>query len=311
MYPIKFENIYFEKVWGGEDFKEFRDNIVGNNIGESWDIACHDNGMSIVANGPLKGKSLKDLISEFGELLVGRKVDINNFPLLVKLINSKDYLSVQVHPNDEYASKEENQQGKTEAWYVMSAKDGSKIVVGTNNCTKKQFIDAIKNNTVEDCLNYIDVKQGDCFLINSGLVHAIGEGLVILEVQQNSDVTYRVYDYGRPRELHITKSLDVIDFNGKAVNLSNNLKTVENGYRIVNLCKSDYFEMKKIEIDTIWHDTCDKNKFSIITCVNGKGYIESKDFKECIKTGDSYLMPASLCEYNITGNVEVIKSCPV
>lgn len=311
MYPIKFENIYFEKVWGGDEFKEFRSNVKGGSIGESWDIACHSNGMSIAANGIFKGKSLKELIDEFGEDIVGSNVDKDNFPLLVKLINSKDYLSVQVHPNDEYAKEYENQQGKTEAWYIMSACEGSNLIVGTNGCTKEQFIDAIKNNKVEDCLNFVNVKQGDCFLINSGLVHAIGKGLVILEVQQNSDVTYRVYDYGRDRELHIDKSLDVIDFNGKAINLSKNLRKMESGYSTIDFCKNDYFEMMKIDIESEWRDASNENRFYIITCVQGEGYIESSNFKEVIKTGDSYLIPATLGFYSIKGNVELIKSCPV
>ena len=212
MYPIRFENLYYDKICGGRDLEEFRTNLLEGNIGESWDIACHPSGTGIVANGELKGKSFTEIINEFGHLLVGTKVSTEKFPLLVKLINSKEKLSVQVHPGDEYAKRVENQFGKTEAWYVIEAKPGAKLIVGTKNCDKAVFAKAIEEGKCEDYLNVVDVKKGDCFLINSGLVHAICEGLIIAEIQQNSDVTYRVYDYGRPREIDVEKSLDVINF---------------------------------------------------------------------------------------------------
>ena len=215
MYPIKFENLYYDKVWGGRDLEDFRENLPEGNIGESWDIACHENGTGIVANGKFKGMTFKELIEKYNENIFGNAIKNNEFPLLVKLINSNENLSVQVHPNDEYARRVENSFGKTEAWYVVDAKEGAELIVGTNGCTKEQFEEAIKNNSVEDCLNRIKVKKGDAFLINSGLVHAICSGLVIAEIQQNSDITYRVYDYGRPREIHVEKSLEVIDFDLK------------------------------------------------------------------------------------------------
>lgn len=185
MYPIRFENLYYDKIWGGRDLEEFRTNLLEGNIGESWDIACHPSGTGIVANGELKGKSFTEIINEFGHLLVGTKVSTEKFPLLVKLINSKEKLSVQVHPGDEYAKRVENQFGKTEAWYVIEAKPGAKLIVGTKNCDKAVFAKAIEEGKCEDYLNVVDVKKGDCFLINSGLVHAICEGLIIAEIQQN------------------------------------------------------------------------------------------------------------------------------
>lgn len=311
MYPIRFENIYFEKVWGGEDFKLFRDNITASNIGESWDVACHDNGMSVVANGKLKGKSLSELINELGVKLIGNNIALNNFPLLVKLINSKENLSVQIHPNDEYAQKNENQQGKTEAWYVIAAEPGAKLIVGTKDCDRNIFIKAIENGDVEKYLNVVEVKEGDCFLINSGLVHSIGEGLTILEVQQNSDVTYRVFDYGRPRELHIEKSLDVIDFNSKAINLRGNVKKLEYGYSTVDFCENNYFGMKKVDIESKWEDFSDNDRFYVITCVKGEGVISSNGFKDTLRKGDSYLIPAYLGRYIVRGRAEIIKSYPV
>lgn len=311
MYPIRFENIYYDKIWGGRDFQEFRNNLPEGNIGESWDIACHPNGTGIVANGELKGISFSEIIKKFGHSLVGTKISTEKFPLLVKLINSKEKLSVQVHPNDEYAKKVENEFGKTEVWYVVEAKPGAKLIVGTKNCDKDLFSKSIKEGKCEDYLNIIDVKKGDCFLINSGLVHAICEGLIIAEIQQNSDVTYRVYDYGRAREIHIEKSLDVIKFNLEAENLSHNKEIKFDGFSKINFCENKYFGMNKINIETEWNDCSNEERFFILTCVEGSGIIEGDNFCEEIKKGDSYLIPATLGKYFVKGNIEIIKSYPI
>lgn len=311
MYPIKFENLYYEKIWGGRDFETFRNNLPDGEIGESWDIACHPNGTGIVANGELKGIKFDELINRFGHDLVGNKVTLEKFPLLIKLINSKEKLSVQVHPGDEYAAKYEGDYGKTEAWYVMDAKPGASLIVGTKNCTKEEFEEAIKNNKVEEYLNKIEVKKGDSFLINSGLVHAICEGVVIAEIQQNSDVTYRVYDYGRPREIHVKKALDVINFDLQCENLSEKEEIEHDGYSQSLLCKNEYFGIEKISITKEYNDESDKDKFDMYTCVEGEGVIEGRDYSEVIKKGDSFLIPSTLGAYKIKGNIKVLKSYPV
>ena len=311
MYPIRFENLYYEKIWGGRDFETFRNNMPDGEIGETWDIACHPNGTGVVANGNFKGIKFDDLINKFGHALVGNKVTLEKFPLLIKLINSKEKLSVQVHPGDEYAAKYEGDYGKTEAWYVMDAKPDASLIVGTKDCTKEEFEEAIKNNKVEECLNKIEVKKGDCFLINSGLVHAICEGVIIAEIQQNSDVTYRVYDYGRPREIHVEKALDVINFDLQCENLSEKEENQYDGYSHSLLCKNEYFGIEKISISKEYSDVSDKDKFDMYTCVEGEGVIEGNDFSEIIKMGDSFLIPATLGEYKIKGNLKVLKSYPV
>ena len=309
MYPIKFENLYYDKIWGGRDLEEFRTNLPLGNIGESWDIACHDNGMSIVSNGKYKGKSLQELIKIYGKELVGSKIDINKFPLLVKLINSKEKLSVQVHPNDEYAKKVENSYGKTEAWYVVDAKPGASLIVGTRNCDKEVFAKAIKEGRTEEYLNKIEVKKGDCFLINSGLVHAICEGVIIAEIQQNSDITYRIYDYGRPREIHVEKSLDVIDFSLKAINASERKLEKFKEYEKGILCSCEYFTIEKYIINGSVLETSSIEKFFILTCVEGLGEITTKDNEKIVVTkGDSILIPATLGEYKIEGNLTLLKS---
>ena len=309
MYPIKFENIYFEKIWGGSSLKSFRENVPEGNIGESWDISCHPNGMSIVANGSLKGRTLKSIIDEYGYDLMGNKVSVERFPLLIKLIDAGERLSVQVHPDDEYALKYERDQGKTEAWYVLKAEPGAKLIIGTKDCSKEEFISALEGNYLEKYLNEVPVKKGDCYLIKSGMVHAICEGVTIAEIQQSSDLTYRVYDYGRPRELHKTKALDVIDFQLKSKNLRiDEDKTSKKNW--VSMCESEFFNIDKAVISGGLKDKSDVNTFSILTCVDGSGTIKGDDFKENIKVGDSFLIAATLGNYEINGRLTLLKSVP-
>ena len=309
MYPIKFENLYYEKIWGGRDFESFRENLPHGDIGESWDIACHHNGMSIVSNGYLKGKTFEELIKEYGTELLGESFENKEFPLLVKLINSKEKLSVQVHPSDEYAKRVENSLGKTEAWYVVDAKPGASLIVGTKNCDKAIFEKAIREGKTEEYLNKIEVKKGDCFLINSGLVHAICEGVIIAEIQQSSDITYRIYDYGRPREIHVEKSMDVIDFNLKPINASGKKLVSFCGYEKGILCASEYFTIEKYVVSSEVSENTDINKFFIFTCVDGKGTIISEDgTKMDILKGDSILIPAKLGKYTIQGELTLLKS---
>ena len=307
MYPIRFENIYYDKIWGGKDFDLFRNNTPEGMIGESWDVACHKNGMSIVGNGEFLGMKFDELIALKGSKLLGTEICKERFPLLVKLINANDKLSVQVHPDDEYGLRVENDLGKTEAWYVVEAFEGANLVVGTNGCTKEEFAKAITNGTCEDLLNRISVKKGDVFFVNSGLVHAIGEGVVIAEIQQNSDTTYRVFDYNRGREIHVEKAMDCIDFSlvGK---ISTGVKISKEGYTrtILNVC--DYFSLEKYDVTTSCKEKSDVERFYIFTCVEGNVVIKTKSSCVEINKGDSIFIPATLGEYIIEGNLELLKS---
>lgn len=307
MYPIKFENIYYDKIWGGRDLELFRDNLPSGDIGESWDVACHENGVSIVANGEFKGEKFDDLIKEKGDLLLGTTIDKEKFPLLVKIINAKDKLSVQVHPNDEYGLREENDLGKTEIWYVVDAFEGANLVVGTNGCSKEEFEKALNNGECESYLNRISVKKGDVFFVKSGLVHAIGEGVVIAEIQQNSDTTYRVFDYNRGREMHIKKALECIDFSLKG-NISNGIIVKKDGFEknYINVC--NYFSLEKYNIYSKCEEESDIERFYIFTCVEGSGKITSNNYELEIKKGDSIFIPASLGKYKLEGKMELLKS---
>lgn len=307
MYPIKFENIYYERIWGGKDLERFRDNIPKGVIGESWDIACHKNGTGTVINGNLKGKRFSEIIDIYGDKLLGREIKDKNFPLLIKLITARDKLSVQVHPNDEYANRVENDLGKTEAWYVVDAQEGACIIAGTKNCDKETFREAVDRGKVDEYLNKIPVKTGDFFYIQSGLVHAICGGILIAEIQQNCDITYRVYDYNRGRELHVEKALDVIDFSLKGEN-SLGLEVFKDGYYKTYLCLSKYFTIQKYDVKTRVKENSDTDRFYLFTCVNGNGIIKYNGGEEEILMGDSIFIPASLGEYELVGEFSLLKS---
>lgn len=308
MYPIKFENLYYERIWGGKDLEKFRNNVPEGVIGESWDIACHKNGTGKVANGELKGKGFDEVIKEYGNKFLGNSISIDeDFPLLIKLITAKDKLSVQVHPNDEYAKRVENDLGKTEAWYVVDAEEGASLIVGTKDCDKETFKKAIEDGNLDKYLNKIPVKKGDFFYVQSGLVHAICEGILIAEIQQSSDTTYRVYDYNRGREIHVEKALDVIDFSLKGEN-TQGITIKNDGYDKTYLCLGEYFTIQKYEVNTSFKEASDEDRFYLFTCVDGEGTIKYNGGEEKILMGDSIFIPASLGEYELCGKFTLLKS---
>ncbi|MDU3582701.1 MAG: type I phosphomannose isomerase catalytic subunit [Clostridium butyricum] len=308
MYPIKFENLYYERIWGGKDLEKFRNNVPEGVIGESWDIACHKNGTGKVANGELKGKGFDEVIKEYGNKFLGNSISIDeDFPLLIKLITAKDKLSVQVHPNDEYAKRVENDLGKTEAWYVVDAEEGASLIVGTKDCDKETFKKAIEDGNLDKYLNKIPVKKGDFFYVQSGLVHAICEGILIAEIQQSSDTTYRVYDYNRGREIHVEKALDVIDFSIKGEN-TQGITIKNDGYDKTYLCLGEYFTIQKYEVNTSVKEASDEDRFYLFTCVDGEGTIKYNGGEEKISMGDSIFIPASLGEYELCGKFTLLKS---
>jgi len=308
MYPLKFNNIYYEKIWGGRDFEKFRTNLPDGKIGESWDIACHKNGTGVVINGSLKGKTLQEIFEHYQLEIIGTKIGKDRFPLLLKFINAQEPLSVQVHPTDEYGLRVENDFGKTEAWYVLSAEENSYLILGTKDTNKEEFRHAlIEKNDLSPYLNQVKVKEGDTFFIRSGLLHAIGPGLVIYEIQQNSDTTYRVYDYGRPRELHLDKSLDVINFDFKGEAKTGIKRQISGGVK-TNLILNEYFSLEKYEVNEVVREHSDPERFYIFTVVEGEGEIGFKEGSEVVMKGDSVLIPASLGEYTLTGKFTLLKS---
>ncbi|WP_105616627.1 type I phosphomannose isomerase catalytic subunit [Vallitalea okinawensis] len=319
MYPIFFDPIYKETVWGGQHLKEMYDReLPSEHTGESWEIACHENGTSIVANGIYKGKSLKDLMEEEKVNLLGpRFKDANKFPLLVKLIDANDKLSIQVHPDDVYAHQYANGElGKTEMWYVLSAKKDAKLVLGTKpGTTMEMFNQGIIEGQLEEHIEELEVQAGDVINIPAGMLHAIEDGIVLAEIQQNSDTTYRVYDWnrvgldGKPRELHIEDALKVIDFEGQLKSEKvKGLALKNNDYTMTYYIANQYFAMEKLDIHGSWCDHTDNINFYLYTCVAGRGIIRYTDQDISFKAGQTFMIPANLGEYSIEGNAELLRS---
>ncbi len=319
MEPLKFKPILKEIIWGGSRICELLEIENDKTIGENWTLSYRDADMSVVDNGKYKNKTIKEVIDSNKKGMLGEKFkDLTDFPLLVKIINANDNLSIQVHPDDYYAINTLGlPYGKTEMWYVIEAKEDAKLVVGLKEgITKEDFSKAIENNTVMDCLNFVPVKSGDIIDIPAGLVHAITSGLLIAEIQQNSDTTFRIYDYdrtdknGNKRELHVQQSLDVINFTGK---LNTNLAqgTVikkENGIEITHYINNDYFSIDKYELSGELNDESLQDRFSILVFLKGAGTIEGEGFNLSVKLGETVFIPAELGKYKITGSLTYLKS---
>jgi len=302
MYPLKFTPIYKERIWGGNQLRKvFARELPSHHIGESWELSSRSNGISVVANGILAGKSLQEIMVESPERLLGKKfANENHFPLLIKIIDANDNLSIQVHPEYVYGVAEET--GKTEAWYVVNAKEHAQIVYGLKtDSTKEDLIKAVATHTIRDMVKIVPVQAGDMVLVPAGTVHALLDGVMVYEVQQNSDTTYRLYDYdrvgadGNRRELHIKQALEVINFTEQSSCKFN-----------VDRIKCQYFSMRKLRIQGVINEQTE-DQFIIYYVIAGTGEIIYKDFVESLHAGDTLLIPACLHEFVITGNVELLK----
>ena len=308
-YPIKFEPILKDKIWGGEKLKSlFNKKSTRNDIGESWEVSDVDGNISIVSNGSLKEKSLKTLLSTYKSELVGKKVYEkfgNNFPLLIKFIDAKEALSIQVHPNDELASERHNSFGKTEMWYVMQAEAEGDLIVGFNKDTsKEEYVKHLEEKKLLEILNQEKVQQGDVYFIPTGRIHAIGAGVLLAEIQQTSDITYRVYDWdrlddeGNSRELHTELALDAIDYTAEKEYKTAYKKELNTPSPVVNC---EYFTTNTIVINgEVRVNNKDKDSFVIYMCVEGEVLIKYDDLKEeKLVKGETVLIPANLKEYQL------------
>ncbi|WP_129595743.1 type I phosphomannose isomerase catalytic subunit [Anaerophilus nitritogenes] len=321
LYPIKFKPIYKEKVWGGQSLKKcLNKDIVENSlIGESWEVCAHPSGTSIIDNGALQGKSIIDLLKENREEVFG-KISLSweeQFPLLIKFIDAKDKLSVQVHPDDDYAKKYEKELGKTEMWYIVDAVSDAYLIYGLSEGAKKdEFITSIKENTIENILKKVSVKKGDVLFIPSGSIHAIGEGIVLAEIQQNSDTTYRVYDWnrlgldGKPRQLHVKQAIAVTDFeNYMKEPIVKGLQIKKQGYtRTIYVC-CKYFTTESLDIHTQYSDKIDGERFEIYMCIDGAfKMIYGEDKVEQFSKGETIFMPANIGSFQMKGEGKIIRT---
>lgn len=320
-YPLFFHPIHKERIWGGRKLAEKYGRALPNDkIGESWEITCHYNGMGIIQNGPLEGLSLQEAIEKCGEELLGSAIyndSYRKFPLLIKILDAADVLSVQVHPDDEYAYANENGElGKTEMWFIIDAKPGSKLVYGIKpGVSKEDFQRCLEQGHLEECLRELEVKPGDVLYIPAGLVHAIGAGILICEIQQNSDTTYRVYDWnrvddkGNPRELHIKKALDVIDFEGRrSTERLKGLKLRQEGGQRIIYVACEYFAMEKLIVDGNMELKLDGRRFQTLTCLEGNCTMEFEGGSADLLPGQSCLVPASLPNILLKGTCTVIRA---
>ena len=310
-YPIKFKPILQEKIWGGNKLRDLLNkDTTTDNVGESWEISGVKDNISIVDNGSEAGKSLNELISEYRSELVGDKTYQRfgeDFPLLIKFIDARSDLSVQLHPNDKLAKQRHNSFGKTEMWYVMQADKGSKLNIGfKKDLDKTEYLEYLEKNRITELLNFEEVKKGDSVFINTGKVHAIGSGVLLAEIQQTSDITYRIYDWervdseGKGRELHTALAIDAIDFEKK-----DDYKLTYNKEENVSseIASCEYFTTNYLPVQgKIEKDYSQLDSFVIFMCVDGVSRISLGDNTEILQKGESILIPAIADEVEIEGD---------
>lgn len=305
MYPFILEGILKEKVWGGKHLEEFGKEIEGLKIGESWEITCRKNDISRIKNGKYKGLTLLDLLSEEGHDIFLK--DYDQFPLMVKYIDANENLSLQVHPDDQYAHSIEEPYGKTEAWYIISAEEGSEIILGTTENDENSLKEHIETMEEINYVKHVPVKAGELYYIPSGTLHGIGKGIVLLEIQQNSDTTYRVYDYGRDRELHIEEAKEVVKLNTGSGKCEGTVIDGQ-GYTLTEYLSVPEFVIEKLEITKAYEEENMHHDFHIINCIKGYGMIVHEDGYTVFNKGTSLLVPAKLGRYKIIGRNTIIRT---
>lgn len=315
MIPLKLKPALKDYIWGGDRLpRMFGIDSPYDRTAEAWMLSCHPDGENIIENGAYAGRTLSDVLSHEGKAFCGTRCEsFDFFPVLIKLIDAKDDLSVQVHPSDAYALEHEHQYGKTEAWYILDCEEGAEIIYGfSRDLTKEAFRAAIEQNTLLDCVNRVKVQPGDLYFIPSGTLHAICKGILLSEVQQNSNVTYRVYDYGRlqngkPRALHIEKALDVtnlqaVDCSGKPLAAPKS----EQGNTETLLASCDLFTMLRLDVGEQKTLHVDQDSFVSLVAIDGNGVLCHGDTVLTLYKGESIFLPAGLGDVEILGKVSLL-----
>ena len=310
LYPFTFKPILKKVIWGGSDICPFKGiTPVENGVGESWELSHVEGNYSVVANGELEGQSLDDLIRTYGKELLGGKVMERfgtTFPLLIKFIDARDNLSIQVHPNDELAKKRHNSFGKTEMWYVIKANEGASLYSGfSKQIDADEYVKRVEDNTIMDVLQRYDVHDGDVFFLPAGRVHAIGAGCFIAEIQQTSNITYRIYDYNRKdangngRELHTELAKDAIDYT-LYPDYRTHYKAHSNA--TVNLADCKYFTTNLIDMDAqMTRDFADVDSFVVYICMEGKATLcDNNGYEISVHQGQTVLIPATAKAVTLT-----------
>ncbi len=314
LYPLKLEAPLKDYIWGGTRLKsEFGKKTLTEKVAESWELSCHEAGLSRIKNGPEKGKPLKDYIKEHGKGSIGDKAPSAELPLLVKLIDAHDNLSLQVHPDDDYARSVENSRGKTEMWYIVDAEPGAELIYGLKEkMSREEFAAALEKGNILHFCRSIPVKKGDVFFIPAGTLHAIGKGLLIAEIQQSCDLTYRVYDYnrlgndGKPRKLHIGKAISVTTLAPLPLAAQPQKISIFADYECRLLQKCPYFTVFSFGL----FGNCDLNagldSFHSLLCLKGQLALTAKGESMLIEKGESVFLPAGLGAYRLNGTGEFL-----
>jgi len=314
LYPLKFNPILKDKIWGGKKLKSlFNKAAETDKLGESWELSGIENDESVVVNGFLEGNTLPELIEIYmGELVGDNLYEMYglSFPLLFKLIDANENLSIQVHPGDEVAAERHKSFGKTEMWYVVDAEVGAELIIGfSEDCSRDEYLDALEEGVVENLLQKVPVKKGDVFFIPAGLVHAIGKGVVVAEIQQSSDITYRIYDYkrtddnGNERELHTEQALDVINFEASK-NPATDYVPILN--EVTPLVNCDYFTTNILKFNQpISPNYAAIDSFVAYMSLDGNFVIEYDNEKTVVNKGDTVLIPACIDDLNLIPDGEV------
>lgn len=312
-YPLTFYPILKERIWGGTKLKTYLNKPIPSEItGESWEISTVPNDISVVNNGSFSGKNLNELINLYPEEILGKTVYARfgkQFPLLFKYLDAREDLSIQLHPNDELAQKRHNSFGKTEMWYVMQADENSRLIVGfKEDSSQEEYIQYIENKKLTSLLNEIPVKKGDVFFLETGTIHAIGAGIVIAEIQQTSDVTYRIYDWdrvdanGNERELHTQLALDAINY--KTTFAKKEYKSTEN--ISTSLVDCPYFKTNIIPLNGELFIEKNNDSFMVFMCTEGNFELFLNDGKYTYQTGDTVLLPAILTSFILKGTATLL-----
>jgi mannose-6-phosphate isomerase len=311
LYPLKFHPILKQRIWGGDKLKTIYNKIseFDGDLGESWELSGMAGDESVVANGELAGNTINELLEVYMDDLVGSKVFEKyqfTFPLLFKLIDANDKLSIQVHPNDEVAMEKHGCFGKTEMWYVIEAEEGAELAIGFSEpTTKESYMQHLQNGTLESILKKEKVQAGDAFFIPAGLIHAIGKGVLLAEIQQASDITYRLYDYNRVgtdgnlRELHTEQALDSINFD----NITFKIDYVDKINVTIPLIDCEFFKVNKLSFDKIIvKDYSDLDSFVVYMCESGSFTIKCKGGSEVVKKGEVVLLPSEIENFDLVCN---------
>lgn len=311
MYILKLNPVFKDYIWGGTKLRDeygFKSDLT--KLAEGWMLSCHKDGENTVENGEFANQTLSEVLKNNPNFLGKNGKKFEYFPILIKLIDAKDDLSVQVHPDNDYAMRVENEYGKTECWYILDCDEDAELIYGFNReITSEEFKSRIADNTFLEAVNKVKVKKGDLFFIEAGTLHAIGKGILLAEIQQNSNTTYRVYDYGRlgtdgkPRDLHIEKAIDVTNCTppARSTKPEGELEVFDS-YSQQLLAKCDLFNVEKVSVKKSYTGNADDTSFVSVLVTDGSGTIDELN----INKGDSLFIPADYGDFTVKGNLEII-----